>query len=205
MKKWRFFLLISLWGSLLGCTQQSNLTMTETTTKNPSILIVYVSRTQNTKAVADMIQQSVGGDKIALELVVPYPKDYERMVDQVHRENETQALPALKTKIENMDQYDTVFVGFPTWDMQLPPPLKRFFHQYDLAGKKVIPFNTHAGYGVGSGFDTVKSLCKDCDVRRGISIEGGKEKQGRLLVIQKDYAKQVRNDVNQWLQRLGFD
>ena len=58
--------------------------------------------------------------------------------------------------------------------------------------KKVIPFNTHAGYGVGSGFDTVKSLCKDCDVRRGISIEGGKEKQGRLLVIQKDYAKQVK-------------
>ena len=120
-------------------------------------LIVYLSRTNNTKAIAEIIHQKVGGTLVALELETPYPADYRATVQQVVRENETGYLPPLKTKIEHVDQYDFVFLGFPTWGMQLPPPVKSFLHQYNLKGKAVIPFNTNGGYGVGSSFETVES------------------------------------------------
>jgi multimeric flavodoxin WrbA len=67
-------------------------------------------------------------------------------------ENERGYLPPLKTRIDGIEQYDVVFVGFPAWDMKIPQPMKTFLHRYDLKGKTVIPFNTNAGYGVGSGF-----------------------------------------------------
>ena len=109
--------------------------------------IVYLSRTNNTKAVAEMIHIEVGGDLIPLELQNPYPADYNAIVKQVSEENESGFLPPLKTKIE-LAQYDTIFLGFPTWGMQLPPPIKSFLNDYNLTGKTVIPFNTHAGYGL---------------------------------------------------------
>jgi flavodoxin len=134
------------------------------------ILIVYLSRTNNTKAVAEMIQQKIGGKMVALELETPYPADYHMTVQQVVRENETGYLPPLKTKIEHIEEYDVVFLGFPTWDMQLPPPVKSFLHQYDLKGKTLIPFNTNGGYGPGSSFQTVRELCPKSTILKGFSI-----------------------------------
>lgn len=77
-------------------------------------LIVYLSRTNNTKAIAEIIHQKVGGTLVALELVTPYPADYRTTVMQVVRENETGYLRPLNTKIERIEQYDFVFLGFPT-------------------------------------------------------------------------------------------
>jgi hypothetical protein len=95
------------------------------------ILIVYLSRTNNTKAIAEIIHQKVGGRMVALELETPYPADYNATVQQVARENETGYLPPLKTKIDRIEQYDFVFLGFPTWGMRLPP-VKSFLHRYSL-------------------------------------------------------------------------
>jgi hypothetical protein len=82
------------------------------------VLIVYLSRTNNTKAIAEIIQENVGGSLVALELKKPYPTNYQAIVQQVARENETGYLPPLKTKINSLEKYGTVFVGFPTWGMQ---------------------------------------------------------------------------------------
>jgi hypothetical protein len=76
-----------------------------------------------------------------------------------------------------------VFVGFPTWDMQIPPPMKSFLHQYNLSGKNVIPFTTNAGYGVGSSFQSVKEHYPTSKVLEGFSIKGGLEKEGVFLDI----------------------
>jgi flavorubredoxin len=91
------------------------------------ILIVYLSRTNNTKAIAEIIQRNVGGTLVSLELEKPYPEDYRQTVQQVVQENETNYLPPLKTKIDSIENYDVVFVGFPTWDMKMPPPDEKFF------------------------------------------------------------------------------
>ena len=164
------------------------------------ILIVYLSRTNNTKAVAEIIQKNVWGTLVALELVTPYPADYHATVDQVVKENEAGYLPPLRTKIDSIGNYDVVFVGFPTWDMQMPPPMKSFLKQYDLSGKTIIPFNTNAGYGVGSGFQTVEELCPKSKVLRGFSIQGGIERDGVLFVIKGQKAKVADKEVKEWLK-----
>jgi len=164
------------------------------------ILIVYLSRTNNTKAVAEIIQKNVWGTLVALELVTPYPADYHATVDQVVKENEAGYLPPLRTKIDSIGNYDVVFVGFPTWDMQMLPPMKSFLKQYDLSGKTIIPFNTNAGYGVGSGFQTVEELCPKSKVLRGFSIQGGIERDGVLFVIKGQKAKVADREVKEWLK-----
>lgn len=166
------------------------------------ILIVYLSRTNNTKAIAEIIHKNVGGKLVALELEKPYPENYQATVQQVVKENETGYLPPLKTKIDSIQNYDVVFVGFPTWGMKLPPPMKSFLKQYDLSGKTVIPFNTNAGYGIGSSFETVKELCKSSTVLEGFSMQGGVERDGVYLVIKDEVAKEAEMKVKQWLQKI---
>lgn len=163
---------------------------------------MYLSRTNNTKAIAEIIQKNVGGTLVALELEKPYPENYQATVQQVVEENKTGYLPALKTKIDSIEKYDVIFLGFPTWDMKMPPPVKSFLHQYNLSGKTVIPFNTNAGYGAGSGFQTVKALCPKSNVLDGFEIKGGVERDGIYFVMEGEKEKQAQDEIKQWLQKI---
>lgn len=189
----------------VSCTpaQQETIMPNGQSNINPErTLIVYLSRTQNTKAVAEIIHKNIGGTLIALELEIPYPEHYQTTVNQVAEENRTGYLPPLKTKIDNIEKYDTVFIGFPTWGMQLPPPMKSFLNQYDLSGKTIVPFNTNGGYGIGSGFETVKQLCPNSTVLDGFSTKGGVERDGILYVMEGEKEKQVQAEVKKWLQKI---
>ena len=166
------------------------------------VLIVYLSRTHNTKVVAELIHARMGGTLVALELAKPYPTDYNATVRQVARENETGYLPTLKTKIDRIDQYDVVFLGFPTWGMQLPPPVRSFLRENNLEGKTVVPFNTNAGYGVGSSFQTVKELCPGSTVLDGYTTRGGIERDGEYLAIKGARAVAVQREVDGWLTEI---
>jgi flavodoxin len=168
------------------------------------ILIVYLSRTSNTKAIAEIIHQRVGGSLVALELETPYPADYNTTVQQVVHENETGYLPPLKTKIDRIEQYDVLFLGFPTWGMQLPPPVKSFLHQYDLKKKTVIPFNTNGGYGPGSSFQTILELCPQSTILQGFVIRGGSERDGQYLVIKDAKAEEASKQIETWLKKIGI-
>lgn len=200
-----FLLSIFLFNSLLGsCQTKPGAIVENTQVASEKILIVYLSRTKNTKAVAEMIQEEVGGTLAELELVTPYPENYRAIVAQVARENETGFLPPLKTKIPNLDQYEVIFLGFPTWGMQLPPPMKAFLKENDLSEKTVIPFNTNAGYGIGSSFETVNELCFECRILEGFSTKGGIERDGILFVMEGEKEVQVRQEVRKWLKKIGF-
>ena len=144
----------------------------------------------------------VGGELVALELQNPYPEDYKAIVDQVAKENETGFLPPLKTRIDNIQQYEIVLVGSPTWGMQLPPPIKSFLNQYDLSGKIVVPFNTNAGYGTGSSFDTVKKLCPKSKVLEGFSTKGGIERDGILFVMEGETKMRADEEIAKWLKKI---
>lgn len=165
-------------------------------------LIVYLSRTNNTKTIAEIIQNNIGGTLVALELEKPYPDNYGATVQQVADENAKSYLPRLKTKIDSIQKYDVVFVGFPTWGMQLPPPIKSFLKQYDLSGKTIVPFNTNGGYGIGTSFQTVKELCPPSNVLEGFTFRGGSERDGQYLVLKDEKRKEAENGVKQWLQKL---
>lgn len=189
---------------LSGCSRAQQLPANaQPPSREKKILIVYLSRTGNTKALAEIIHQKVGGTMVALELETPYPADYDVTVQQVVRENETGYLPPLKTKIERIEQYDYVFLGFPTWGMRLPPPMKSFLNDYDLSGKTIIPFNTNAGYGTGSSFGQVKEFCRNCTILEGFEIKSGIERDGILFVMEGEKEKEARTKVKEWLQKIG--
>jgi len=172
--------------------------------QDKKVLIVYLSRTKNTKVLAEIIHRKVGDSLVGIELDKPYPAHYQTAVDQVAQENRTGFLPPLKTKIDSMDTYDLVFIGFPTWGMQLPPPIKSFLNDYNLAGKTVIPFNTNAGYGIGSTFETVRQLCPGSKVLEGYSTKGGVERDGILFVMEGNKEKSVENEIQHWLVKIGL-
>ncbi len=199
-----FLTLVLFIQACLPAETRNNEPITRQTTDPKKVLIVYLSRTNNTKAIAEIIQKNVGGRLVALELKTPYPENYKAIVDQVVEENATGFLPPLKTKIDSIEKYDVIFLGFPTWGMQLPPPVKSFLKQYDLSGKKIVPFNTNAGYGTGSSFDTVKEMCPNSTVLDGYSTKGGVERDGIFFVIQGEKEKQAELEVKNWLKKLNL-
>jgi len=166
------------------------------------VLIVYLSRTNNTKEVTEIIHRNVGGKLVALELEKPYPENYQAIVQQVVNENETGYLPPLKTKIDSIEKYDVLMLGFPTWGMKLPPPIKSFLKQYNLRGKTIVPFNTNAGYGIGTSFQTVKELSPNSNVLEGFEMKGGIERDGVLFVMEGEKLKEAETKVKQWLQKI---
>ncbi|ESK55630.1 flavodoxin family protein [Acinetobacter tjernbergiae] len=206
----RFILLFICAIGLMGCPSAENsqtaqnmapLPNPPVNTDNPKALIVYLSRTRNTEALAKMVQEKVGGDLVALELQTPYPENYQAIVRQVDQENQDGYLPPLKTQIENIGQYDVIFVGFPTWDMQLPPPIKSFLNQYqaDLNGKMIVPFNNNAGYGTGQSLAQFNQYCRGCQIMQSI------ERDGILFVMEDERANQAKNEIAQWLQDLSVN
>lgn len=184
-------------------TRMSNNAQTPPRTTS-SILVLYLTRTGNTEAVAKMIHDKVGGKLVELEPETPYPENYQAHVDQVSDENSRSYLPPLKTEIKDIASYDTIFIGSPTWAMQLPPPTKSFLGKYDLSGKTIVPFNTNGGYGVGSSFDDIKERCEGCTVLEGFSVQGGRERDGILFVIKGEKEVEVNEQVYDWLKHLNL-
>ena len=86
--------------------------------------------------------------------------------------------------------------------MRLPPPVKSFLSQYSLKGKTVIPFNTNAGYGEGSSFQTVRELCPQSTVLEGFVTRGGLERDGQYLVIKEARAEEAQREVKSWLRNI---
>lgn len=164
-------------------------------------LIIYLSRSGNTQAVAKMIATATGGDLLAVKTKNTYPKNYQQTVEQVRKEDEAHFLPELDMDLSKIQHYQQIFIGFPTWGMQLPPPIRSLLAQVSWRGKQIIPFNTHAG-GVGSAFTEIRNTVQGANVLQGFSVKGGVERDGILLAIKDQRAKEVNLQVQRWLKNI---
>lgn len=158
---------------------------------NSDILIVYFSETGNTEILAELIHEQVGGDMFRIEPVTPYPHG-EELFNYTKAEQDNDERPEISGSVENMEQYDTVFIGYPIWWYEVPQIIKTFLDDYDLSGKKVIPFNTHEGSRDGGTYDYIAEQEPDAEVLEGLPIRGGD--------MQKDQSETVQN----WLEGLGY-
>ena len=93
----------------------------------------------NTQFIAQAIQQAVGGDLFAIETVQEYPGTHAPLLEFAYNELREDARPELAGQIENLDQYDVIFLGYPNWNADLPMPLYTFLESYDFAGKTIVP------------------------------------------------------------------
>ena len=112
-------------------------------------LVLYHSRTGNTRALARQIHEAVGGDLVEIQTVQPYPDDYDALVAQNAEEQRTNYMPPSRTTIENIQDYDVIFIGSPIWNVRLTPPVRSFLSSHDLSGKIIAPFVTYKVSGLG--------------------------------------------------------
>ena len=159
--------------------------------KNRKILIAYFSHSGNTKAFAETIQKQIGGSLWAIEPQTAYPKNYNQVVEQAKGEVDSKVTPKLAGKIDNLRDYDIVFIGTPIWWYTVAPPVRTFLAEYDMAGKTIIPFSTHKGSGL-SGIDkAMQELQPKAKVLEG-------------LAIWDDQAKNKQTEIQNWLRRLNL-
>lgn len=144
------------------------------------------------RAVADMIQSETGGDLFSIQTEVAYPGDGGELIDYAAQEQDEDARPVLTSHIDNLDNYDTIFVGYPTWWYDMPQALYSFFDEYDFSGKTIIPFNVHNGSQFSGTIETIQELEPDAQV-----LEEG------FTVNENDVAD-AQGDVTEWLEGLGY-
>ena len=136
----------------------------------------------NTEIVAEFIQKAVGGDLFEVDTLTPYATDYYACIDEAKEELRVNARPAIKGYVADIAKYDTVFVGYPNWWGQMPMCMCTFLEHYDLTGKKIVPFCTNEGSGMGSSERQLKSVCKGALVATGLSIHGAEAAQSESKV-----------------------
>lgn len=155
-------------------------------------LIVYFSWSGNTESVANEIQAQTGGDIFEIVPAEPYTDDYDALLDLAQEEQANGARPAIAETVENFEQYDTVYFGFPNWWGDMPMILYTFLDEYDFSGKTIAPFVTSGGSGFSGTISTIESLEPDAAVTEGLSL-GSSE------------AGDPADAVSEWLAAIGLD
>ncbi len=155
-----------------------------------SVVVQNGETVGNMQFMAEAIQQAVGGDLFRIETEEEYPLDHDPLVDQAADEQSENARPALSTHIENLENYDTIFVGYPNWWGDMPQPMYSFFEEYDFAGKTIIPFNSHGGSGFSDTISTIEDMQPDAAV-----VEDG-------LTISRNDVAVSNQEVMEWAKEI---
>jgi flavodoxin len=168
-----------------------SLTNLHAQTKANKALVVCFSHSGNTKVIAEYISEATGGDLFEIKPVVDYPADYNTVVEQARKEINAGYKPELKSKVPDIEKYDVIFVGSPNWWSTIAPPVATFLSSYDLKGKKIIPFITHGGGGMGHSVADIKKLCPGSEVLNGYACSGSS-------------VRNAGNDVIKWVKGLNI-
>lgn len=126
----------------------------------------------NTAVVAEFAQKATGGDIFEIQTVKSYPENYKECCDVAQAEGRANARPELKTDIPDIAAYDNVVLGYPCWWGTMPQAVFTFLESADFSGKKILPFCTHEGSGMGRSEGDIKKLCPGASVAKGLAISG---------------------------------
>ena len=119
-----------------------------------------------------MIADMTGGDLFEIDTVQPYAAGYRDCVQQAVAEFRQNARPALKAYPDSLDGYDVIFVGYPNWCGTMPMAMFTFLEHFDLTGKRILPFCTNEGSGMGHSEQDLNQVCTGATVEPGLSIRG---------------------------------
>jgi flavodoxin len=201
-------------GALLaGCTDspgqrtasQRSVTPSSNTRPGSKVLLAYFSRpgenyhyggrialdVGHTEVLANMIASAVAVDVYRIQAADPYPQDYEETVERNKREQESEARPAIAGALPTVEQYDTVLLGSPIWNVRPPMIMRTFVEAVDLRGKTIHPFVTYAVSGIGATVEDYTRLCPEATIGDGLAVRGEEVNAGAA-------------DVTAWLQRTSI-
>ena len=144
----------------------------------------------NTEVAAKMIQKLTGSDIFRIDTIKNYPADYNETTEVAKQEQRQNARPELTGHVDNMADYNVIYLGYPNWWGTMPMAVFTFLEEYAFSGKIIIPFCTHEGSGMGRSESDIKKLCSDASVLKGLSIRG-------------ENVQKAESDIADWLRNLG--
>ena len=145
----------------------------------------------NTEVVANMIASTIAVDVCRIQAADPYPDSYEDTVQRNKQEQDDEARPAIAGPLPQIDDYDTVLLGSPIWNVRPPMIMRTFADNADLRGKKIHPFVTYAVSGMGNTIDDYTRFCRGAAIGEGLAVRG-------------EEAPDAGNQVDEWLTRTGL-
>lgn len=148
----------------------------------------------NTSIIAHMIAEQTGADLFEIEAVTPYPTSHSELLEVSQQEMSDNARPEIAGTVDNMGDYDTIFIGYPNWWGDMPMIVYNFLESYDLSGKTIVPFCTHGGSGLSNTESTIADITGGT-MKDGFAIPGTTAQNDRNT---------ARSEVTQWLKEGGF-
>lgn len=170
-----------------------------------STLIAYFSRSGNnyvngkivnlcvgnTEVAAIKMQELTGGKLFKISQIHKYSEDYNTCTEEAKQELKANARPELKDKLDSIDGFETIILGYPNWWGTMPMPVWTFLESHDFNRKTILPLCTHEGSGMGSSERDIKKLCPNAEIVKGLSIRGGS-------------VKNAGKDIEAWLRTNGL-
>ena len=163
----------------------------QSTSNGRKSLVAFFSWSGNTRTIANQIHEIVGGDLFEIISVDAYPEDYEECVEKARKELDMGFRPRLKSEVDDLASYDVVFVGYPNWWGTIPMPVAAFLMKCDSPSRIIVPFCTHGGGRLGRSVEDIAKLCPHSKMLDA------------LAVLEGD-VKRARNQVSDWLRRIGM-
>lgn len=173
-----------------GESSESNSEKTDADSKS-TVLIAYFSWSGNTRQLAEVIQEQTEGDLFEIIPETPYTDDINELSGIALQEQRDNIRPEIRSVVEDMSQYDIVFIGFPNWWNNMPMPVFTFLEEYDFSGKTVIPFTTYGNGVWGKSVNSIQDTLANATILDG-------------LAIQEHELQDASTEVSEWLQGLGF-
>ena len=156
-----------------------------------SRLVINDNVVGSVEYLAQLIRQNTGGDMVRIQTATPYPGNFDDLADQANQERQNNVHPALSTNIEDFDNYDVVFVGYPIWWYQMPMAMYSFFDKYDFKGKTIIPFSSHGGSGWSGSLNVISQLEPEATMAMGFSVS-------------RERSASSADNVKAWLQQINM-
>ena len=156
------------------------------------VSLAYFSWGGNTRGIAQEIQSQTRADIFEISPVEPYSSDYNTVLMEAQEDQHNQARPELSGHVENMDDYDTILLGYPNWWASIPMPIASFLEEYNFSGKRIILFCSHGGGRFGQSLTAIAKLAPDADMCEGLSVHysGGSS---------------LSDDIQKWLDVNGIN
>lgn len=126
----------------------------------------------NTEVIAEYIQELTGADIFKVNPLNEYPEDYMQCTEVAKDELSNNERPELKEYLEDISEYDIIYLGYPNWWSTLPMPMWTQLEKLDFSGKTIKPFVTHEGSGMGRSAKDIAKLCPGAKIDKGLSIQG---------------------------------
>ena len=154
------------------------------TSSSASVIAEGNNLVGSTEYIADIIVEQTGGDKFLIQTEMKYSADYDELVEQQQNQRNQGARPALSSHVDDFDQYDVIYLGFPNWWYGMPMPVYTFLEEYDFSGKTIILFNTSGGSGFSDSASVIEDLCPGANVSEGYTASGSTVQSKREEIIE---------------------